>query len=179
MSAHIRPRLFGATVAALGVGVVATGAAIAPAETGGAAAKKITPSGVDGVKLGKTYIQLRRQGLIGVIRRGCELGGPNTRAARLKAPLKGAVNFTLTKPRRVTSIIVSAGGKARGVGICAKIPAIKAAFPKAKVDHSTDQTFGITLVKIPKNGGGRLQFAVDTTTKRTTSIGIPFIPFCE
>jgi hypothetical protein len=34
-------------------------------------------------------------------------------------------------------------------------------------------------VKIPKSGGGRLQFGVDTKTKKVTLIGIPSIPFCE
>ena len=131
------------------------------------------------VKVGKTFRSLRTAGLVGKLRPGCPLGGPQTRSARLKAPLKGSVNYTLTKPRRVVDISIRGGATARGVGIGAKIPAIKAAFPKAKVDHSTEQVFGITLVRIPPNGGGRIQFAVDTTTKRTTLIGVPRIAFCE
>ena len=31
----------------------------------------------------------------------------------------------------------------------------------------------------PKNGGGKLQFAVDTKTHRVVLIGIPLIAFCE
>jgi hypothetical protein len=179
MSAHSRLRIFSTTATVVGVGAVALGSAIAPAETGRAAPKKITPAGVDGVKLGKLHADLRQQGLVGKIRKGCELGGPNTRSARLLPPLKGSVNYTLTKPRKVVDIGIRGGATARGVGIGAKIPAIKAAFPKAKIDHGTDQVFGITLVRIPANGGGRLQFAVDTTTKRTTVIGVPRIAFCE
>ena len=140
---------------------------------------KITSKGVGGVKLGMTYKALHDAGLIGKIHHGCELGGPNTRSANLKAPLKGQVNFTLHAPRKVTDITVRGGAKARGVGIGSKIPAIKAAFPKAKVDHSTDHTFEITLVRIPKNGGGKLTFGVSTKTHRTVLIGIPFIAFCE
>ena len=156
------------------------GTSAAPAETGSAATPaQITASGVGGVNLGMTYSQLRSANLIGKIRPGCELGGPNTRGARLKSPLKGQVNFTLTSPRKVTDITVSGGATARGVGIGATIADIKAAYPKAKVDHSTDDTFLVTLVKIPKNGGGKLVFAVDTTTKKVTLIGIPFIAFCE
>ena len=158
---------------------VALSGAVAPAQTGPAAAKRITRSGVDGVKLRDTFQDLRNRGLVGRIRHGCELGGPRTRSARLLAPLKGSVDFTLTKPRKVTNITVRGGARARGVGIGARIRRIKAAFPRARVDHSTDATFGITLVKIPRRGGGRLQFGVDTTTKRTTLIGIPFIAFCE
>jgi hypothetical protein len=169
-----------APAAVVALGAVAFGIAQAPAETGtAAAAKKITASGVDGVKLGMTHKQLHDAGLVGRIHRGCELGGPTTRSAKLLAPLKGQVNYTLTKPRKVTDITVRGGAKARGVGIGATIPQIKAKFPKAKVDHSTDSTFGVTLVRIPKNGGGRLRFAVDTGTHKTTLIGIPIIAFCE
>ncbi|MGN6871117.1 MAG: hypothetical protein ACTHMY_22210 [Solirubrobacteraceae bacterium] len=144
-----------------------------------AAAAKITPAGVGGVKLGETYAQLRARHLVGRIGKGCELAGPNARSASLRAPLKGGVDFTMSTPRKVVDISIRGGATARGVGIGATIPQIKAAYPKAKVDHSTDHTFAITLVRIPKNGGGRMQFAVDTMTHRVTIIGVPAIPFCE
>jgi hypothetical protein len=159
-----------ACAAALGLAAIAL-AASSP--------KHITPSGVGQVKLGKTYRQLHNKRLIGSIRHGCELGGPNTRTARLRAPLEGSVNFTLTTPRKVTDITIRGGATARGVGIGATIAQIKAKFPKAKVDHSTDQTFLLTLVKVPKSGGGRLMFAVSTKTHKTTLIGVPIIAFCE
>ncbi len=146
---------------------------------GFAAAKRITPSGVDGIKLGMRASTLRERGLVGRLRRGCPLGGPNTRSARLLAPLKGSVDFTLGSPRRARVIIVRGGARARGVGIGARIRRIREAFPRARVDHSTDQQFGFTRVKIPPNGGGRIQFAVDTDTKRTILIAVPRIPFCE
>lgn len=180
MISHTLPRRLASSSAILALGAAgAIGAGAAPAETVTAAAKKITPSGVGGVKIGKTYAVLRRQHLVGKIHHGCELGGANTRSARLSAPLGGDVDFTLSAPRKVTNITIRSGAKARGVGIGATIPQIKAAYPKAKVDHSTDSVFRITLVKIPKSGGGKLQFAVDTTTKKVTLIGIPFIAFCE
>jgi hypothetical protein len=167
------------TVTLIGAGGVAIGSVAAPAEIGPAAAKRITPSSVDGVKIGMTHQQLRQRGLVGKIRRGCELGGPDTRSARLLAPLRGQVNYTQRNPRKVTDITVRGGARARGVGIGAKIPAIKAAFPKAKVDHSTDRVFRLTLVRVPKNGGGKIMFGVSTRTKRTTLIGVPLIAFCE
>jgi hypothetical protein len=159
--------------------IVAIGAAGASASSLHSAALKITPSGVGGVKIGKTYTALRQQGLIGKIHHGCELGGSNTRSANLKSPLKGQVNFTLHSPRKVTDITINAGAKARGVGVGDKISDIKHAFPKAKVDHSTDSTFELTFVRIPKNGGGKLEFGVSTKTKRVTLIGVPFIAVCE
>jgi hypothetical protein len=175
MTAPSLPRTIvaGAALAALAIGPAA-----APGESGHAAAKRITAAGVGKVKLGKTFRQLREAGLVGRLRRGCELA-ENTRSARLKAPLKGNVNFTQSSPRRVTDITIRGGAKARGVGIGATIPQIRAAFPKARVDHSTEDVFGITLVRIPKDGGGRIKFAVDVDTKKVTLIGVPFIAFCE
>ena len=179
MSANGLVRAIGVLAVAVSAGAVAIGAAATPPQTGHAAAKKITPSGVGAVKLGKTYKRLRRQRLVGRIGPGCKLGGPNTRSARLRAPLKGSVDFTLSSPRKVVNISVRGGAKARGVGIGDTIPEIRAAYPRARVDRSTEEVFGITLVKIPKRGGGRLQFAVKTSTDKVTLVGIPFIAFCE
>ena len=155
--------------------------AIAPsvARPENAALKKITPAGVGQVKLGKTFAQLRDAGLVGRLRPGCELSGPNTRFARLKAPLSGSVDFTRTSPRRAKRITVRGGAEARGVGIGATVAQIQSAFPKAIVDHSTEALFRITLVKIPKDGGGRIQFAVDVDTGKTTLIAVPRLAFCE
>ncbi len=156
-----------------------TSGAGAAAAAAAAAAAKITPAGVDGVKLGATYAHLRARHLVGRIGKGCELAGPKARSASLRSPLKGSVDFTMTTPRKVTDISIRGGATARGVGIGATIAQIEAAYPKAKVDHSTDHTFAVTLVRIPKNGGGRLQFAVDTMSHRVVIIGVPAIPFCE
>jgi hypothetical protein len=164
---------------AAGLTVALVDAASARPHASNAVAAKITPAGVDGVKLGETYAQLRAGHLVGRIGKGCELAGPNARSATLRAPLKGNVDFTMTTPRKVVDISIRGGATARGVGIGATIPQIKSAYPKAKVDHSTDHTFAVTLVRVPKNGGGRLQFAVDTMTHRVVIIGVPAIPFCE
>jgi hypothetical protein len=144
-----------------------------------AAAPKITYKGVGRVKLGKTFRSLNRAHLIGHLRRGCELSGPNERIALLRAPLKGSVHLTRTRPLRVDQITVTGGAKARGVGIGATIAQIRAKFPKAKVDHTGESVFGLTFVRIPRAGGGRLEFAVDTGTHKTTQIGIPRLSLCE
>jgi hypothetical protein len=167
----------GALVASFAVAVAVSGAA--PGQDSQVPAK-ISPTRVDGVHLRDTHADLRARGKVGPIRPGCELGGPNTRSARLRQPLKGSVNYTLSSPRRVTSITVTGGARARGVGIGAKIPAIRAKFPNVTVDHSTDEVFQLTLVKTPKRPkGGQITFGVSTQTKRTTVIGVPFIAFCE
>jgi hypothetical protein len=161
--------------------LVATFAIAAPASAmpiAHIAAKQITRDGVGQVKLGMTFKELRDKGLVGKLRPGCELA-ENTRSARLRSPLRGTVNFTQSTPRKVTDIAVRRGGKARGVGIGDRIRDIRDAFPRAKVDHSTEDVFGITRVKIPRNGGGRIQFSVPLDTRKIDLIAVPFIAFCE
>src|SRR5207302_508125 len=107
-------------------------------------------------KLGATYGELRAHRLVGKINGGCGLAGPNARGAPLSPPLKGDVDFTMTSPRKVVDIAVAGGATARGVGIGGTIRAIKKAYPHAKVDHSAEQVFGITIVRIPAGYGGKL-----------------------
>jgi hypothetical protein len=171
-----------AAAAFLGVAALMTGAGTAPADVApaGAAAPKIGPNGVGAVKIGKSYTTLRRQKLIGKIKPGCELGGPNTRSAALRLPLRGFVDFTQKSPRRVTNVTVFRGATtARGVGIGSTIEEIQAAYPKAKVDRSTEEVFRATFVTVPKSDGGRFQFAVEVDSGKTTAIGIPYLAVCE
>jgi hypothetical protein len=163
-------------VAALGAGAIA---ASSPADTTAAATIRITRVGVGKVRLHATYIFLRSNGRIGKIGPGCELGGPNTRSAKLRAPVKGFVNFTLKNPRRVTDITITGGATASGVEVGDTTADIHATFPHATDDHSTDGTFGVTLVRVPKSDGGKIMFAVSTSTNKITQIGVPTIAFCE
>jgi hypothetical protein len=143
------------------------------------APQKITRSGVGQVKLGMTFRELREKGLVGRLRPGCELGGPNTRSARLLAPLRGTVDFTQTTPRKARTITILGGARARGVRVGDRIRDIKDAYPEAKVDRSTGEVFGVWLVRVPRSGGGRIMFAVLADTKRINRIGVPVTPFCE
>lgn len=165
------------TIAILVAVAFAAGAAAAPAAA--PAPQKITSEGVGQVKLGKTFQTLRQQGLVGKLRHGCELGGPQTRSARLLAPLSGSVNFTLSNPRRATDITIRGGAEARGVGIGDTIADIKAAFVKRRVDHTQESVFGLTFVFVPNKNHPRLMFAVDVDTHKITLIGTPFIALCE
>ncbi len=163
------------TLAALTLlGVVAAVAVAAPLP-----AKQVTKDGVGQVKRNMTHKELREKGLVGRLRPGCELGGGATRSARLLAPLRGQVNYTLTNPRLAKIIIVRRGAKAKGVGRGDTIPEIKAKFPHARVNKQTEDVFGLWLVTVPKRDGGKFQFAVDADTERVTLIGVPIITFCE
>jgi hypothetical protein len=139
------------------------------------AAAKITGAGVDGVKVGASYTALRNAGKIARATRGCELAGPQARAAKLRAPLKGFVNLTLSRPRKVDTISVTGGAKAKGVGVGSKRAAIRSAFPHAKFRH----VLGITVARVPKSDGGRFEFSLGTAGTRVDSIGIPHLAFCE
>ena len=176
----LRPsHLLALLAAAVAAGALAIGSSASPPASGAAAAV-ITPTRVDGVHLGDTHADLRSRGKVGKLQKGCELA-ENTKSAKLLAPLKGTVNYTLTNPRKVDNIAITGGAKARGVGIGATIAQIKAKFPHAKVTHKTDQVFQLTLVRTPKRpvSGGRITFGVSTQTHKTTIIGVPFIAFCE
>jgi hypothetical protein len=171
----MRTPLAAIALLALGLGT----AAAAPAETSRLADQKITAAGVGKIPLGGSYRPLRSSGLVGRLRPGCPLGGTDTRVARLKAPLKGVVDLTVRRPRKVRAITVTGGASARGVGIGDRLADIRSAFPKAKVDRDTEETFRITLVRVPKSGGGRIQFAIDVRSKKITRIAVPAIQFCE
>jgi len=154
-------------------------AALLVAGSAYAATATITNERVGRVHLGQKHAVLQARGLLGRARKGCELAGPGTRAARLRAPLTGTANLTRRTPRRVRDITVTKGAAARGVGIGATLADIKAKFPHATVDHSTDEVFLYTLVRVPRRDGGRMSFAIGTTSGKVTAIGIPFIAACE
>jgi hypothetical protein len=143
------------------------------------AAAKITAAGVDGIKLGASYTSVRLAHKIDKAVQGCNLSGPNARNAKLRAPLKGIVVLTQSRPRRIRTIVVSGGAKAKGVGVGATFAKIKAAFPGTKLDHSTDGVFGISIARVKKSAGGPVHFAVSTRTHKVTQIGVPTLSFCE
>jgi hypothetical protein len=174
-------RRLGASAMVVGVSALVVGASSAPAGVQGQGPPAITGKSVGAVKIGSSYKVLRKKGLVGKIRHGCELGGPNTRSAKLKSPLKGSVDFTLKNPRKVTTIDIAGGNAqtAKGLGIGATIDEVTAAYPHAKVDHGSDEVFEATFVTVPKSDGGKFQFAVSTKSGKTTEIGVPNLSLCE
>ncbi len=139
----------------------------------------ITPQGVGPIKLGARYSDLKAKGLVEPMGPGCEVAGPNTRSARLRPPLKGSIDLTLSEPRRVSTITIYRGATARGVAVGATSQAVKAAFPAAKFDRSGEETFGVTFVEVPRGKGGPIAFAVSTKTKRVEQIAVPNISVCD
>lgn len=182
MNKHSHLRRLGVSAALVGVAALVSSAGAAPADVApaGAGTPTISASGVGAVKLGKRYVILRRHGLVGKIRPGCELAGPNTRSAPLKRPLRGSVDLTRSSTRKVRNIMITRGGQtARGIAIGSTLEQIQAAYPGAEVDRNTEEVFQFTLVTVPRSEGGRFQFAVSTETGKTIAIGVPGIAVCE
>jgi hypothetical protein len=181
MSPH-RPLATAAAVLAVAAtgSVVAVAAPSRPAATGHAAATAtISGKGVGPVKIGATFASLRAAKLVGPLERGCELAGDNAKAAELKSPLRGTVGLTTGSPRRVQTIFVTGGAKARGVGVGSTLKAVRKAFPNAKVGHRLEDVFGLTTVNVGRPAGGRFQFGIDVDKRRVTVIGVPFIALCD
>jgi hypothetical protein len=172
-----RTLAFTAVLASAGAVAITASADTGP--TARVAAKAITNERVGQVRLGMTFQEARDQGLVGKLLPGCELGGPNTRIARLRSPLRGFVDLTRTSPRTIRNILITRGARARGVRVGDRIKDIKDAYPGAKVNKQTEEIFGIWLVRVPKSDGGLIRFSVPVATKRIDAIGVPAIPFCE
>jgi hypothetical protein len=158
---------------ALLAGLALTATAVAAPARPGAA--KITGAGVDGVKVGASYTSLRNAHKLAKATRGCELAGPQARTAKLRAPLKGSVNLTISRPRKVDTIAVTGGARANGVGVGSTLAQVKAAFAHEKVRH----VLGITVVRVPKADGGPFELSLGSAGKHVDSIGIPHLAFCE
>lgn len=156
--------------------ILLAGLAIVPSAH---SAASITPKGVGPIQLGARYSDLLAKGLVEPMSPGCEVAGPKPRSARLRAPLKGSVEFTLSEPRRVATITIYGGATAWGVGVGAPGQKVKAAFPGIKIDRSGEETFGVTFIDVPRAKGGPIAFAVSTKTKRVEQIAVPNISICD
>ena len=75
---------------------------------------------------------------------------------------------TAASPRRVASILLRGGATARGVGIGAALGRDPRRVPNRPLRPQQRREFGITLVRVPKSGGGSIEFALDTRTRRVT-----------
>ena len=155
------------------VALLVLGAAAATA----AAPPKIKPAGVGQVKLGMTFKQLRQKHLVGKLHKGnCDAAGPNAQPfAKLRSPLRGVADFTLSTPHKLTDISVRSGAAARGVKVGDSLAKVKARFPKRKIQH----IIGLIFVNVPNTKHIKEQFIVDPGTKKVTDIGVPFVAICE
>jgi hypothetical protein len=146
--------------------------------TASPSSEQITGTAVGAIKLGEPYAQVHAAALVGPIGPGCSLNA-GSKAARLRAPLTGNVEFGSSTARKVTDISVSAGANARGVTIGARLSAIRAGYRNVKVDRSTEKVFGVDVATVHPKAGGKISFAINDKTHKVILIGVPDIPFCD
>ena len=146
-----------------------------------AATPKITGNGVGPVKVGMLFDDARDAGLVGKARPNCPESNPAGRGAKLASPLKGTVDLTDGTPRRIAKIHITGGtAAARGVVVGDTLADAKAAYPKGKVDKSLAGTFDLWFFRVPKSGGGKLVFEVETTGAHDViQIDVRSAAFCE
>lgn len=169
-----------ARISILGVAfVLVAGAGLSSADRAQRSATTVSGSGVGKVRIGRSYDKLRDAGLVGKLKSGCELA-EGTRAAKLKSPLKGVVNFSIEgKPRAETISVTDGASTKKGIEVGSTKREVKDAYKSATFDKDTIDVFGVINVKIPKRSGGKFHIAIDAGTKLVTMFGIPGIPFCE
>lgn len=170
MAAALRRSLIAAIVgASLALGTA--GAAIA--------APVITPQGVGSLRLGATPKALQTKGLIGGLRKGCELD-PGQRVAPLRDPLKGWATFDASH-QGLRAITVEKGAEtARHIGIGSTASAARTAYPTAHYEApGTAQPFAVGFLWIPNLSKPRMTMVIEPGTRQVEAISVPSPSFCE
>jgi hypothetical protein len=173
------PLLRRAGIAALAAGGLAVAVSPSADSAPYAPHPAITAHGVGPIKLGTSAATLRKRGYVGRLKTGCELAGPQSKAADVLI-FNGTVGFTMNKARKANTIAVNGEGpQARGVQVGDTLADIRKAFKTVRVDKTQEGTFNADFVTIPRSAGGRIQFLIDLSTYKITTIGVPFVPVCE
>jgi hypothetical protein len=143
------------------------------------ATETATPAGVGPLRLGMTATALRRQGLIGPLRPGCELD-PGQRAADLSPPLSGLAVFQ-DPNTRLAAIDATAGVvTASGIKVGSSAAAMLAAYPNAEYQRpEPDAPLPSGSLTITRGGEVLMTISVDSTTNLVSGINVPWPAVCE
>ena len=144
-----------------------------------AKAPVVTTSGVGAVRLGATPAALRQKGLIGSLRKGCELD-PGQRVAPLRAPLRGWATFG-SSGRGLTQLTIEGGGEtARHIAIGSSASEARAAYPDALYQApGTADPFAQGFLWIPSLTHPKMTFVVEPGSRKVEAIAVPAPAFCE
>lgn len=156
------------------------GASLALGSAGAAIASPfITPQGVGALRLGATPKALQNKGLIGGLRKGCELD-PGQRVAPLRAPLKGWAVFDASH-KGLHAITVEKGAEtARHIGIGSTASAARTAYPNAHYEApGTAEPFPQGFLWIPNLSKPQMTMLIDPGTRKVEAISVPAPSFCE
>jgi hypothetical protein len=178
MSARFR-RLLAASALLFAVVIAGTlggrGAAAAPR----AKALIVTDRGVGAIHLGEGAVALIHRGLIGNLRKGCELD-PAQRVAPLRAPLRGWATFA-TRGHELTQLTIEGGAEtARHIAVGSTVTAARAAYPVAHYQApGTAKPFAQGFLWVPNQNHPRMTFVIDPASRTVESIAVPTPAFCE
>ena len=143
------------------------------------AAPVITPQGVGGLKLGATSKALQQRGLIGGLRKGCELD-PGQRVAPLRAPLKGWAVFEPGHPGLHAFTIEGGAETALHIGVGSTATAARSAYPNGHYEApGTAQPFAEGFLWVPSVSKPKLTMVIDPGTRKVEAISVPAPSFCE
>jgi hypothetical protein len=163
------------SVAILVVGMSTT---LAGAGTAGAS-PFITPHGAGGLRLGATVKTLHRKGLIGGLRKGCELD-PGQRIAPLRSPLQGWAVFE-SGHKTLSSLTVEGGAEtASHIGIGSTATEARKAYPTAHYQApGTAGPFAEGFLWVPNISKPKMTLIIEPNSRQVEAISVPSPSFCE
>lgn len=143
------------------------------------AAPFITPDGVGGLRLGAGSKALRHKGLIGKLRKGCELD-PGQRVAPLRAPLRGWAIFQTGQKGLLAFTIDGGAETARHVGIGSTASEARTAYPDGLYQApGTVKPFAEGFLWVPNLSKPKLTMIIEPGTRQVEAISVPSPNFCE
>jgi hypothetical protein len=162
------------------LGVPAICAGLVLSSAGAAIASPlITPHGVDGIRLGATAKSLLERGLIGGVRRGCELD-PGHQVAPLRSPLKGWAVFEAGHKGLVAFTVEGGAETGRHIGIGSTAAEARKAYPDALYEApGTVKPFAEGFLWVPNLSKPKLTMVIEPGSRQVEAISVPSPNFCE
>jgi hypothetical protein len=163
---------------AVGIAVICAGLVFCSGSTA-IASPFISPHGVGALRLHATVKVLHRKGLIGGLRKGCELD-PGQRVAPLRAPLRGWAVFESGRKRLSAFTIEGGAETARHIGIGSAAAEARKAYPNALYEGpGTVKPFAEGFLWVPNLPNPKLTMIIEPGTRLVEAISVPSPNFCE
>jgi hypothetical protein len=139
-----------------------------------------TPAGIGRLHLGASVASPRAAGLIGPLRKGCELSGTGQMVATLKPPLQGTAVFS-TRAAGLSTITVSSGAETQaGVHIGSSVSEARSAYPGAEYNRPEPrEPIPIGFIWVGGEYHQRMTLIIDPLTYRVIEIDVPSANLCE